>query len=203
MFLRILDMKRILIAFGFLLASNTFAAELDVDQIYAEAESYSKMAWDRHELKGDYAIKAANLYKLAADTGHLDALVEYGECFWEGFGVEQDQTTAFHCFALAADQGNAHAQCRCGSVLQWQHEYKKYIDSDIADDPEISAYLYKTAADQGSAEGAFYYARCLQLGYGVEQNPEEEAYYLKIARPFIELIFGHSFSDSDLDSLVF
>jgi TPR repeat protein len=83
------------------------------------------------------------LYRLSADQGSFDALVNLGVSYASGDFVDQDPAEAARLYRLAADQGFARAQYWLGVC------YEKGFG--IKQDPAEAARLYRLAADQGFA----------------------------------------------------
>jgi TPR repeat protein len=63
--------------------------------------------------------EAARLYKLAADQGNADALVNLGTFYEQGRGgLSQNDRVAARLYKLAADRGNADGQVNLGIFYQ-------------------------------------------------------------------------------------
>ena len=61
-------------------------------------------------------LKAAELFKKAADQGHVDAQNNLGVMYFTGEGVERDEKKAVMWFEKAAAQGNADAQANLDAI---------------------------------------------------------------------------------------
>ena len=55
------------------------------------------------------AQRAAEQYLKAAEQGDVDAMYQLGECYEDGFGVEEDEEEAIKWYRKAAEQGNDDA----------------------------------------------------------------------------------------------
>ncbi|CAG8712752.1 2241_t:CDS:1, partial [Acaulospora colombiana] len=64
----------------------------------------------------DNLIKAAQLFKEAADDGKAEAQLRYGTCLWLGKGVKINYNEAIKYLTLAADNGNVNAMYNVGSA---------------------------------------------------------------------------------------
>jgi TPR repeat protein len=151
--------------------------------------------------------KAAHYFKLAADQGHADGQVNYGDCLFHGRGIAVDFGKAAHYFKLAADQGHADGQFNYGHCLfhgrgirrsfgKAAHYFKLAADQGhaggqvsygncllnprgIGVDVKSAVLHFKLAADQGNARGQCRYAECLEKGIGIEQDLELAMTYYK------------------------
>ena len=80
-------------------------------------------------------------YKKSADNNNPEGLFNLGQCYENGFGVEQDLEKALECYKSAAIKGNADAQYKLALV---------YIDSDyVKEDLNLAMSYCKKAAENG------------------------------------------------------
>ena len=96
-----------------------------------------------------------------------------GSCYYCGVGVAEDGVEAARLFRQAADQGDAHAQCKLG----WCNE----IGEGVAGDMEEAFRLYRLAADQGHVRAIFNLGMCFEKGEGVAQDPQEAVRHFRLA----------------------
>lgn len=113
--------------------------------------------------------KAFHYYQLAANQGHLQALVFTAFCYEHGDGVKQSYTKAFHYYQLAADQGNIGAQACLGNLYA---EGKGTQQSD-----EKALHYYQLAAEQGSLLALRYLAEAYEKGLGVLPSQTKATFY--------------------------
>ena len=141
------------------------------------------------------------LYKQAADKGHIPAMISYATCLLNGTGVEENKGEAVKYFHKAADRGSADAQLSYAYFLQdgdlvkkdlaKAAEYMKKaadqfnIDAEYAyamtlmtgngveKDEKKAVQYFKQSADQGSLQGMYEYAKCLEEGIGIKKNVKE------------------------------
>lgn len=112
--------------------------------------------------------------KAAQWEGHTDSQFKLGECYEYGDGVDQDHSSAFMWYNLAAEEGHAQAQ------VNLAHYYRKGTVFKIND--AKAAKLYLKAAKRGNNEGCMEYAKCCEHGFGTEKNVEKAIqWYLKAA----------------------
>jgi hypothetical protein len=103
----------------------------------------------------DYA-KAMKYSRIAADCGNTDAMVDVGNMYRLGYGVEKNQAEAVKWFRIAAEQGNAVAQYNLG--------YSYVSGNGIEKNPTEALMWYRKAADQGIAKaqtilGLYYHQK--------------------------------------------
>ncbi len=112
-------------------------------------------------------ILGAKLLRIAAEKEAVKAQTVLGECYRNGFGVEQNAEEAEKWVRKAAEQGNADAQYELG---QW------YLDGD---DEEAAEKWVRKAAEQGHMD-----AQC-ELGewysYDDDDSHEAEKWYRRAA----------------------
>jgi TPR repeat protein len=103
--------------------------------------------------------EALKWFKLAADQGHIRALLHLGQIYQVGlFGVSENKAEAAKWYRLAALQGDAGAQNILGGIYYLRQDYAEAFE------------WFRKAADQGdvtaqSRVGGMYYE-----GRGVLQN---------------------------------
>jgi TPR repeat protein len=85
----------------------------------SESENYYNLGYSYYNgvdgADPDYYNAVQWLLK-AAEFNHTKAQELLGECYYLGNGVEQNISMALNYFHLAANQGNASAQCSLGSI---------------------------------------------------------------------------------------
>lgn len=106
--------------------------------------------------------EAAAYYKMACDTGYVDAYTEYGSCLDFGKGVDQDLIEAARLYKIAADHGVSEAQYRYGLLLA--------RGDGVPQNLEDAARYFKMAADQGHTDAQTNYQTCLEHGHDVHKS---------------------------------
>jgi TPR repeat protein len=111
-------MKRILIVMGSLLANNAFAANQGSipEKIYDQAKSFhlAYMKGSRSHSQKEIAA----FFISAAANGSVEARVDCGYCFANGFGVKKNLDIAELLYKSAADQGDIQGQTEYGILMK-------------------------------------------------------------------------------------
>jgi TPR repeat protein/RIO-like serine/threonine protein kinase len=105
---------------------------------------------------------AVELYRQRAEKGDVDAQCDLGVCYHNGYGVEQNYTTAVKWYTKAAEQGDANAQYSLGDC------YEK--GDGVEQNYTTAVKWYTKAAEQGDVDAQYSLGNCYGNGYGVEQN---------------------------------
>lgn len=146
-------------------------------------------------------FKAAELFRRAAEQGHIEAAYRTGLCYDLGKGIEEDAAQAVSWYTKAAESGYIKAQYRLGECFDYGHGVPK--DSDAADrwflaaaergdakaqykvgmrltsnykipqNLEKAFAWFQKAADQGYPDAQYWLGRCYSRGRGTERSPEE------------------------------
>ncbi len=85
-------------------------------------------------------VKAAECFTLAAEKGHVRAMICLGYSYYNGEGVVIDQKAAFNHWVRAANQGNSHAEYLVGLC------YEKGLG--VSRHENNALYYYRRAGDQ-------------------------------------------------------
>jgi len=96
-----------------------------------------------------------------AESGDQYALNELGNCYLYGIGVSKNKYQAARWYRLAAQQGNANAQCMYATG-----------EGVVKDDKE-AARLWSMAAKQGHAKSQCNLGVCYYYGAGVIKDVGE------------------------------
>lgn len=64
----------------------------------------------------------ARVFREVADGGDLRAMIDYGRCLWNGWGVPQDQDAAMDLYQKAADLGSDYGAYVFAQNLYWTFE---------------------------------------------------------------------------------
>ncbi|NXC48103.1 LR2BP protein, partial [Penelope pileata] len=113
----------------------------------------------------------------ACGNGSLESQGALGVMYLYGQGIRQDTGAALQCLKGAAARGNIYAQ---GHLVEYYYNRKFYstaaaIAKRITENDNIDALAKTTNClpayiARGMAMAAFYLARCLHLGRGVQQD---------------------------------
>ena len=84
-----------------------------------------------------------------------------------------DDESEFSALQIAAEQGDAEAQCILGVFY--------YIGEEVPVDFEKAVSLFRLAADQGDAEAQFWFGVCCLNGDGVRKDNKEAVHWFRLA----------------------
>ena len=141
--------------------------------------------------------KAIGLLQDAAAAKDARAMDQLGNCYHKGIGVAQDDAAAFRQYRAAAQLNYLDSVGNLGVL---------YLTSDQTDLGKNEAArtqkalsLFRDGAKQNNAFCMFLYARCFELGTGVDANPTEASdWYRRAAeagnRPALDWCRQHSVS---------
>ncbi|KAF1674272.1 LR2BP protein, partial [Pygoscelis papua] len=131
--------------------------------------------------------KAFFWHSEACGNGNLESQGALGVMYLYGQGVCRNTKAALKCLREAAERGNIYAQ---GHLVEYYYSRKFYSTAAAVakrvtenDDIDVLAKItdcLPTYVAKGVAMAAFYLARCLQLGLGVQQDQAAaKKYYSK------------------------
>ncbi|NXO02876.1 LR2BP protein, partial [Rhinopomastus cyanomelas] len=131
-----------------------------------------------------YLKKAFFWHSEACGNGSLESQGALGVMYLYGQGIHQNTEAALECLREAAERGNIYAQ---GHLVEYYYRRKFYSTAAaaanrIANYDDIDKLAQETDClpsyvAKGVAMAAFYLARCLQLGLGVQQDPAAASKY--------------------------
>jgi len=148
-----------------------------VQQDYAEAVKWTKMAAEQRHVLGQYNMghlylfgkgvekdskEAMRWFKKAAEQGDIDAQYTLGVAYCKGDGVERDYNEAAKRFRKAAEHGHIDAQCLLGALYNDGKGVKK--------DDHKAVEWYRKAAEQGDAGAQYNLGIAYFIGKGVTGN---------------------------------
>lgn len=112
-------------------------------------------------------------YQKAAKVS-VEGITALAQCYTYGIGTQQDYDKAVELYKIAAEQGDAQAQCDLGICYRSGEGVEK--------DPVKAIEWYLKAAEQGHGGALNNLGIMYQHGIGVESDIEKAAeYYLKAA----------------------
>ena len=157
-------------------------------------------------LLGGEGMSIQCLWELLLSNCQFDADAKYilGDCYFNGWGVEQDHCKAAEFYFQAANQGHSNAQCNLGVCYYEgfgvpqnytkaaefytlaanqgnsiaQYNLANYYSSGLGPvDLKRAAELYTQAANQGDVSAQFNLGRCYTNGEGVQVDLQKALYY--------------------------
>ncbi|KAM9193526.1 LRP2-binding protein [Mergus octosetaceus] len=124
----------------------------------------------------------------ACGNGNLESQGVLGVMYLYGQGIRQNTKAALECLRGAAERGNIYAQ---GHLVEYYYNRKFYstaatIAMRTTEDDDIDMLAKMTDClptyiAKGVAMAAFYLARCLHLGRGVQQDQAAAKKYYSMA----------------------
>ncbi|XP_043925090.1 LRP2-binding protein isoform X2 [Protopterus annectens] len=150
------------------------------------AQSALGMFFSRPETKN--LEKAFYWHSEACGNGSLESQGALGVMYLYGFGIKKDIQSAMECLKEASERGNIYAQSQLAVCYYKQKLYTKAAElaKSVAQNEDVAAIGRATDCQpryiaKGIALAAFYYARCLQLGLGIQSDEEEAKKYFSKA----------------------
>jgi hypothetical protein len=128
-------------------------------------------------------FQAAAWLRKAADQGSADAQTDLGVCYFDGKGVDQDQTTAIMWYRKAAEQGVAVAQYNLG------HCY--HSGTGVPLDFDGAIYWYERASLQGYPPSLTNLGCLYANGEGFSRSDVDALAYYILASPFDNTALQH------------
>ncbi|CAB4417127.1 unnamed protein product [Rhizophagus irregularis] len=117
--------------------------------------------------------KAFELYKVAANKGHVISINDLGYCYQHGIGTEKDEIKAFELYKEAVEKGCVESMRNLG------YFYQNGIGTEKN---EVKAFkLYKKAAEKGDINAIRNLGECYQHGIGTEKNEIKASEWIKKA----------------------
>lgn len=127
---------------------------------------------------GPDAFQAAAWFRRSAEQGLAASQLQFGQCLFKGFGVEQDQAKAAYWYRKAAEQNLALAQHNLGICY--------YNGWGVPLDFEQAVIWYRRASLLGDADAQNNLGVCYSNGHGVEMSAVEALAYFILASPYSE-----------------
>ena len=148
-------------------------AKSDAPAEEVAAETLFKQGYENE--KNNNFSAAVNFYRQAAASGHIQAEVRLGRCYYFGYGVDINYDEAAKLFQKAAEKDDAQAQRMLG------HCY--YYGRGVNVNRETAVVWYRKAANRGDSDAQNSLAYCYEKGDGTGKNVMEAIYwYEKSAR---------------------
>ncbi|XP_056328695.1 LRP2-binding protein [Danio aesculapii] len=128
--------------------------------------------------------KAFSWHSQACGNGSLESQAALGLMYLYGHGVQQDSDSALFCLKEAAERGNVYAQGHLTACYYHRQLYSRAAElgQRVCEYKDTGAIAQHTGCleeyiRKGIAIGMFYYARCLHLGRGTQQNRDKAKHY--------------------------
>lgn len=147
------------------------AADGNVHAIYALGRAMSESA---PPANAD-PTRAADLFRQAAERGHMFAALRYGMALSEGAGVKKDQAAAQRWFVTAQQNGVPEGALAMGDMLARTPATR----DKAANEKMLKAAIswYEMAANSGVPSGQFKLANAYLAGSGVARDPGQAQFW--------------------------
>lgn len=126
-------------------------------------------------------VRAADLFRRAAEKGHMLAALRYGLALSEGVGLKRDPVAAQRWLILAQDNGVPEAALALGDMAARTPASR----DKAANEKVVQAALswYQVAAQGGVPSGQFKLANAYFAGVGVARDPAQaQMWYTRAAQ---------------------
>ncbi|GBC28866.1 uncharacterized protein OCT59_001163 [Rhizophagus irregularis] len=118
---------------------------------------------------GSSSEKSVELYKKAAEKGHIASKYELGCCYQHGKGTEKNEIKAFELYKEAAEKGYTKSINKLG----WCYYYGIGTEKN-----EVKAFEhFKEASDKNNTDAIDNLGYCYEHGIGTEKD-EKKAFEL-------------------------
>jgi uncharacterized protein len=126
-------------------------------------------------------VRAADLYRRAAELGHPLAAMRYGLALAEGNGVKKDPTAALKWLSYAQANGVPEAGLALGDLYARTPPSRDKAANEKMLQAAVS--WYEAAANAGVASAQFKLANAYVAGIGVARDPmQAQRWYLRAAQ---------------------
>jgi len=143
------------------------AASGDPQALYALARAMSESTAEA----GADSVRAADLYRRAAEKGHVLAGLRYGLALNEGNGVKRDPLAAQRWLIQAQESGVPEAALALGDMAARTPSSRDKATNEKIVQSALS--WYQTAAHAGVPSGQFKLANAYFAGVGVPRDPAQ------------------------------
>jgi TPR repeat protein len=120
-------------------------------------------------------VRAADLYRRAAELGHPLAALRYGLALMDGIGVKKDGRTAQRWLLQADRDGVPEAALALADMTVRLPAKRDKAENDKL--VELALMWYRTAADAGVASAQFKLANAYFAGRGVARDPAQALFW--------------------------
>lgn len=137
-------------------------------------------------------VRAADLYRRAAEQGHPLAALRYGLALVEGYGVKRDPVAAQRWLLAAKDAGIPEAALAIADMVSRSPATRDKAANEK--NMQLAVAWYSAAADAGVPSAQFKLGNAFVAGTGVARDPAQaQLWYGRAARqglPEAELALG-------------
>jgi uncharacterized protein len=153
------------------------AANDDPDALYALGRA---METSEGSALAD-SVRAADLYRRAAEKGNALAALRYGLALSDGLGVKRDPAAALRWLIQAQENGVPEAALALGDMAaRIPASRDKATNSKVL---QLAVGWYEVAAQAGVPSAQFKLANAYLAGAGVERDPSQvRSWYLRAAQ---------------------
>lgn len=128
--------------------------------------------------------EAVKWYRKAAELGDAVAQRNLGDCYDEGFGVQQDFSEALYWYRKAAKQGDGSAMLSIGHYYQQGN----WVEKDEQEAARWYGKAGKMAEEKGDwfveMNASYEVAVCFEKGIGVQKNLDNARFWYQKAADF-------------------
>ncbi|GES99200.1 kinase-like domain-containing protein [Rhizophagus clarus] len=130
------------------------------------------------------SMKTFELFSKAANNNYPIAQVYLAKCYYDGYGINCDESLAFYWYKNSVNNGSVIGKFYLGYCYEF--------GIGISDNVKESAYWYNEASKSGNTTAKLYLANCYRLGKGVDKD-EMRAF------KYYELLAKQKISDAQLE----
>jgi serine/threonine protein kinase len=117
------------------------------------------------KLKENKPEDALELFRQSADLGDINAMIQLGEVYQNGDGVDKNGTEAERWYLQASNKGSALAMVYLGAMYR--------LGDGVAEDYERAAQFFQKAADLKNPAAMFNLATMYEEGRGVPRSADK------------------------------
>jgi len=182
----------------------------DLRQRAEAGEAKAQLQWANQLLSQQLYPEAVKYFKLAARQQEPDAMYNVGAAYYNGWGVDTDDSLAFAWFRLAEIHGskNGHAALSHVELSPGQRKHEDAVIGSLFEDPdqmglhpEIAAQWYQRAAKRDDPAAIFRLSEMYYEGNGINQDRKLSVELLKRASalnmPKAQAILAYRYETAD------
>ena len=151
-----------------------------LEKAASDSDPYALYALARAMSEGDGPImsdpvRAADLFRRAAERGHPLAALRYALALNDGYGVKRDAATAQRWLIYLASNGFPEAALAIGDISARTPTSRDKAANELAVKTAVS--WYAQAAHAGVASAQFKLANAYFAGVGIERDPAQAQFW--------------------------
>jgi TPR repeat protein len=120
-------------------------------------------------------VRAADLFRRAAEKGHAPAMLRYALALADGNGARQDRATAQKWLIYLTENGYPEAALALGDISARQPTSRNKADNELA--VQTAVKWFQQAATAGVASAQFKLANAYFAGVGIERDPVQAQFW--------------------------